>query len=162
MSAEFVASASQAGQFPREGLAEIAFAGRSNVGKSSLLNALLLWGNKRAGRHPALDRKKLARVSRTPGRTRTLNFYRIEGAFYFVDLPGYGCRLNRSTQRQLKMADVQELPPGTLYPNSGRCAGSLAVCRRHDFPGECGERGGGGSHGRALWRHHEALGDGVF
>ena len=90
MSAEFVASASQAGQFPREGLAEIAFAGRSNVGKSSLLNALLLWGNKRAGRHPALDRKKLARVSRTPGRTRTLNFYRIEGAFYFVDLPGYG------------------------------------------------------------------------
>ena len=90
MSTEFVASASQAGQFPREGLAEIAFVGRSNVGKSSLLNALLLGGNKRAGRHPALDRKKLARVSRTPGRTRTLNFYRIEGAFYFVDLPGYG------------------------------------------------------------------------
>ena len=90
MSTEFVASASQAGQFPRQGLAEIAFVGRSNVGKSSLLNALLLGGNKRAGRHPALDRKKLARVSRTPGRTRTLNFYRIEGAFYFVDLPGYG------------------------------------------------------------------------
>ena len=89
MSAEFVASVSQAGQFPREGLAEIAFVGRSNVGKSSLLNALLLWG-KRAGGRSALDRKKLARVSRTPGRTRTLNFYRIEGAFYFVDLPGYG------------------------------------------------------------------------
>ena len=90
MVAEFVASASDAGQFPRDGSAEIAFVGRSNVGKSSLLNALLLRGNKRAGRHPALDRKKLARVSRTPGRTRTLNFYRIEGAFYFVDLPGYG------------------------------------------------------------------------
>ena len=90
MSAEFVASAAQAGQFPGEGLAEIAFVGRSNVGKSSLLNALLLRGGKRAGRQADLDRKKLARVSRTPGRTRTLNFYRIEGAFYFVDLPGYG------------------------------------------------------------------------
>lgn len=62
---------------PREGLPEIAFLGRSNVGKSSLINCLL-------------GRKKLAYTSSTPGKTRALYFYRINDAFYFVDLPGYG------------------------------------------------------------------------
>lgn len=76
-SAEFVGSATRSRDFPRDGGAEIAFAGRSNVGKSSLLNRLL-------------GRRKLARVSKTPGRTQTINFYRVNGAFYFVDLPGYG------------------------------------------------------------------------
>ena len=56
---------------------EIAFAGRSNVGKSSLINALM-------------NRKRLARVSETPGKTQTINFYHINNEFYFVDLPGYG------------------------------------------------------------------------
>src|SRR3977135_3650364 len=62
---------------PESPLPEVAFAGRSNVGKSSLLNSL--------GR-----RKSFARVSRTPGRTREINFFRINNGFVFVDLPGYG------------------------------------------------------------------------
>lgn len=64
-------------QYPADNMKEIAFAGRSNVGKSSLLNLLT-------------NRKKLARVSGSPGKTRTINFYRINDAFRIVDLPGYG------------------------------------------------------------------------
>ncbi len=64
-------------KIPETGQAEIAFAGRSNVGKSSLINALM-------------NRKRLARVSETPGKTQTINFYHINNEFYFVDLPGYG------------------------------------------------------------------------
>ena len=63
--------------YPDSGLPEIAFVGRSNVGKSSLINALI-------------NRKALARVSKQPGKTRTINFYNIESHLYFVDLPGYG------------------------------------------------------------------------
>lgn len=77
MHTEFVVSAGKPEMFPSDRLPEIAFLGRSNVGKSSLLNAL-------AGR------KGLAFTSNTPGRTQTINFYRVDGAFYFVDLPGYG------------------------------------------------------------------------
>jgi GTP-binding protein len=76
-SAEFAGSATDPTSFPGDRLPEIAFVGRSNVGKSSLLNRLL-------------GRRGLARVSRTPGRTQTINFYRVNEAFYFVDLPGYG------------------------------------------------------------------------
>lgn len=65
------------GQYPPENLKEIAFAGRSNVGKSSLLNLIT-------------GRKKLARVSGSPGKTRTINFYIINDEFRIVDLPGYG------------------------------------------------------------------------
>jgi GTP-binding protein len=75
--AEFVKSAMLAADFPKDGRAEIAFVGRSNVGKSSLLNALL-------------GRKGLAKTSGTPGKTRTLNFFSVNNKFYFVDLPGYG------------------------------------------------------------------------
>ena len=64
-------------QYPPAGLPEIAFAGRSNVGKSSLLNQLT-------------GRKSLARVSGSPGKTRTINFYKVNDAFRIVDLPGYG------------------------------------------------------------------------
>jgi GTP-binding protein len=75
--AEFVLSAAQSADFPSDGLPEVAVVGRSNVGKSSLLNRL-------AGA------KKLAAVSRTPGRTQLVNFFRVEDRLYLVDLPGYG------------------------------------------------------------------------
>jgi GTP-binding protein len=77
-SAEFLLSAPSIQMGPKRPLLEIAFAGRSNVGKSSLINSLL-------------NRKNLALTSRTPGKTRLLNFYRIgSDQCYFVDLPGYG------------------------------------------------------------------------
>jgi GTP-binding protein len=77
-SLEFIGGmASVMGWRPESSLPEIAFAGRSNVGKSSLLNRLI-------------HRKKMARVSNTPGRTREVNFFRVNNAFILVDLPGYG------------------------------------------------------------------------
>ena len=75
-SVEFAAAALRPGQYPRLSQPEIAFAGRSNVGKSSLINRLL--------------NRKIARTSQTPGRTRQLNFFSINRALTFVDLPGYG------------------------------------------------------------------------
>lgn len=75
--AEFMLGAARLSQLPREGLPEIALAGRSNVGKSSLLNKLT-------------GRRKLARISRTPGKTRELNLYKINERLIVVDLPGYG------------------------------------------------------------------------
>jgi GTP-binding protein len=75
--AEFETSATQPRHYPVGNLPEIAFAGRSNVGKSSLINCLV-------------QRKKLVRTSRTPGLTRLINFFKINGGVYFVDLPGYG------------------------------------------------------------------------
>ena len=76
-SSEIVVSAIKKDQYPAEGLPEIALVGRSNVGKSSATNALL-------------NRRNFARTSQTPGKTRTINFYKINQEFYFVDLPGYG------------------------------------------------------------------------
>jgi GTP-binding protein len=89
MSVEFVRSAAEPWQFPRDGLPEVAFIGRSNVGKSSLLNSLLLSSKLKTGAARAA-RKQLAQVSRTPGRTQQLNLYLVDKAFYFVDFPGYG------------------------------------------------------------------------
>ncbi len=83
ISAEFVISVAKLDRLPKDRLPEIALTGRSNVGKSSLINALLM--------HP-----KLARTSNTPGRTQTLNFYRVSPErhghkpFYLVDMPGFG------------------------------------------------------------------------
>ena len=77
ISAEFVKSTVTRKDYPGEPLPEVAFAGRSNVGKSSLINTLL-------------NKKNLARISSTPGRTQTINFFRINQKFFFVDLPGYG------------------------------------------------------------------------
>ncbi len=76
-SAEFVRSSFSKEHWVADGLPEIAFLGRSNVGKSSLINSLLM-------------RKGLARTSNTPGRTQSINFFLINGSFYFADLPGYG------------------------------------------------------------------------
>ncbi len=76
-SAEFTKSAFNESHWTTDGLPEISFLGRSNVGKSSLLNSLL-------------QRKGLARTSNTPGRTQSINFFLINANFYFVDLPGYG------------------------------------------------------------------------
>ncbi len=76
-SAEFVTSAVKPSQYPPAILPEIAFAGRSNVGKSSLINTLV-------------NRKRLVKTSSTPGRTQLINFFNINEAFSFVDIPGYG------------------------------------------------------------------------
>ena len=76
-SAEFVKSAFEESHWPRDRRPEVAFLGRSNVGKSSLINSLL-------------GVKGLARTSSTPGRTQSLNYFLVNGRFYFVDVPGYG------------------------------------------------------------------------
>ena len=74
---EFIISAVRKPQYPTDERVEIAFVGRSNVGKSSIINALT-------------NRKKLAKVSQTPGKTKLINFFLINNDFYLVDLPGYG------------------------------------------------------------------------
>ncbi|MFC4767529.1 ribosome biogenesis GTP-binding protein YihA/YsxC [Effusibacillus consociatus] len=87
-SSEFIISAVGPKQYPEGNQPEIALAGRSNVGKSSLINRLI-------------NRKNLARTSAKPGKTQTLNFYHINQAFYFVDLPGYGfARVPKSIKDQ--------------------------------------------------------------
>ena len=75
--AEFILSAASPKDFIRDELPQVAFAGRSNVGKSSVINRLL-------------NRKNLARVGAAPGKTTHINYFNIDGAFYLVDLPGYG------------------------------------------------------------------------
>jgi GTP-binding protein len=77
VSADFVVSAASAAQFPHSVLPELAFAGKSNVGKSSVMNSLL-------------HRKKLVKASGTPGKTQLVNFFVVNGSFHAVDLPGYG------------------------------------------------------------------------
>ncbi len=103
----FVGSAASQEQFPRDGLPEVAFLGRSNVGKSSLLNAL-------AGT------KGLARVSSTPGRTRLVNFFRVGEELLLADLPGYGYARVPEAMRQ----DWERLVTSYL---EGREALALAV-----------------------------------
>ena len=85
--AAFAGSAAAPDQFPKDGLPEVAFLGRSNVGKSSLLNALV-------------GVRGLARVSATPGRTRLVNFFRVGGEMYLADLPGYGYARVPETMRR--------------------------------------------------------------
>ena len=86
-SAEFVRSVHTQDGFLNDGLPQVAFVGRSNVGKSTLLNRLV-------------GRKQLARISSRPGRTRAINFFLINNRFYFVDLPGYGfARVGKDERR---------------------------------------------------------------
>ena len=94
LSAEFIKSSVSPEQFPADNLPEIAFVGRSNVGKSSLINSLL-------------QRKKLAKVSKTPGKTRALNFFTVRTSdpklslLSLVDLPGYGyAKVSKATRAQ--------------------------------------------------------------
>ena len=93
-SADFVKSAFAESHWTTDGRPEISFLGRSNVGKSSLLNSLL-------------QRKGLARTSNTPGRTQSINFFLINERFYFVDLPGYGyARVSKGMRQEWgKMAE---------------------------------------------------------
>lgn len=103
--AEFIRSAHGSGDYLRDGRPEIAFVGRSNVGKSTLLNGLL-------------GRKSLARTSSTPGRTQAVNYFLVNQRFYFVDLPGYGYAKAGKDARREWAARVEgyfrETPPDTV------------------------------------------------
>ena len=86
---QFEVSAVSPKQYPRNGLPEIVLVGKSNVGKSSFVNTMI-------------NRKKLARTSSEPGKTRQINFYNIDDSFYFVDLPGYGySKMSKKEQAQV-------------------------------------------------------------
>ncbi len=102
-SAEFMASATQPDNYPPPELPEIAFAGRSNVGKSSLINKIL-------------NRKKLVKTSSTPGRTQLLNFFNINNSVVFVDLPGFGyAKVSKSLRKSwAKMIETFILRRKTL------------------------------------------------
>jgi GTP-binding protein len=114
-SVTFAGSAAAPAQFPRDGLPEVAFLGRSNVGKSSLLNAL-------AGV------KNLARVSSTPGRTRLVNFFRVGDDLYLADLPGYGyAKVSESTRR-----DWERLVTSYLVERAPLALAVLLVDLRHE------------------------------
>ncbi len=93
--ATFVKSAPSIEHCPTDGLPEVCFAGRSNVGKSSLINALT-------------NRKKLAKTSNTPGKTRELNYYLINEKFYLVDLPGYGFAKVSKAEKKIWGEHMQE------------------------------------------------------
>ena len=90
----FEISAVKANQYPKNGLPEVVLVGKSNVGKSSFINTMI-------------NRKKLARTSSEPGKTRQLNFYNMDDKFYFVDLPGYGYS-KMSKQEQVKVGEFIE------------------------------------------------------
>lgn len=100
---------------PSAELPEIAFAGRSNVGKSSLLNRLV-------------RRKAFARVSNTPGRTREVNFFKVNGAFVLVDLPGYGYARVSKTRR----AEWRPLIEAYLRHSASLCGIVQLLDARHD------------------------------
>lgn len=116
ISAEFVTSAAGAGDFPRERLPEVALVGRSNVGKSSLINALV--------------RRPLARTSAAPGKTRLANFYRVKRgagpALFLVDLPGYGYARGGDAARH----EFQQLTDA-FFGRPGERALLLLVDSRH-------------------------------
>ena len=91
---EFTISATKPSQYPKDNLPQIVLVGKSNVGKSSFINTML-------------NRKKLARTSSEPGKTRLINFYKVNNSFYFVDLPGYGYS-KISKEEQVKVGNFIE------------------------------------------------------
>ena len=93
--AEFKISAVSPKQYPSDGLPEIVLVGKSNVGKSSFINTML-------------NRKKLARTSSEPGKTRQINFYNVNDSFYFVDLPGYGFSKMSKVEQEKVGAFIEE------------------------------------------------------
>ncbi len=113
-----MASATGKREYPAAGLPEIVLIGRSNVGKSSLINKLV-------------NRKKLARTSSTPGKTQTVNFYRVNNGFFFVDLPGFGYA---KVPRDVKKAWG---PMVDRYMGAGRnIAGAVILLDIRRTPGE--------------------------
>ena len=115
--AQFLASVGRAAELPPPGPPEVAFAGRSNVGKSSAINAIL-------------GRKRLAFTSKTPGRTQTINFYDLAGAARLVDLPGYGfARVPQAVRAQWQAL------VGAYLDSRATLAGVVVVMdARHPFP----------------------------
>lgn len=106
--AQFVRSAAKPADFPRDGLPQVVFAGRSNVGKSSVINRLL-------------NRKNFARVGSAPGKTTHINYFSIDQKLYFVDLPGYGYAKVSKQERdrwgrliETWFADTQRIALGML------------------------------------------------
>ena len=120
MRAEFVTSAVDSAGFPKERLPELALAGRSNVGKSSLINALV--------------RQKVARTSAAPGKTRLANFYRVTRdsapAFYFVDLPGFGFARGGDAARR-EFAAISQAYFSARTAGTGLAGVLLLVDSRH-------------------------------
>jgi GTP-binding protein len=119
VSAEFVTSAAGAGDFPRDRLPEVALVGRSNVGKSTLINALV--------------KRTIARTSAAPGKTRLANFYRVQPAagkpFYIVDLPGYGyARGGGAAAEEFRRLAEQYFDRGGAQPSLGAI---LLIDSRH-------------------------------
>lgn len=112
---EYSVSAVREDQYPKDNLPEIALAGRSNVGKSSLINTLL-------------NRKNLARTSSQPGKTQTLNFYRVNNEFYLVDVPGYGYAKVSQKQRQAFGEMIQDY----LETRANLCGLIILVDSRHE------------------------------
>ncbi len=112
--AEFVRSAAKPADFIRDGLPQAVFAGRSNVGKSSVINRLL-------------NRKNFARVGAAPGKTTQINYFRIDGKLYLVDLPGYGYAQVSKAERD-RWGRLME----QWFADAGRMAlGVLVVDARH-------------------------------
>nr|WP_100765136.1 ribosome biogenesis GTP-binding protein YihA/YsxC [Leptospira ellisii]PJZ92838.1 ribosome biogenesis GTP-binding protein YsxC [Leptospira ellisii]PJZ92843.1 ribosome biogenesis GTP-binding protein YsxC [Leptospira ellisii] len=116
---EFTASYGEAAKIPNKGIPQIAFAGRSNAGKSSLLNAIL-------------ERKSLAKVSSTPGKTQLLNFFFVNHSIYLVDLPGFGYSANSHKDHEAMMELLMD------YLNHAKDLKSLfLVCdSQRDLPEE--------------------------
>lgn len=114
-SSEITMSAVNKSQYPIDGIPEIAMVGRSNVGKSSTINTLL-------------NRRNFARVSQTPGKTRTINFYLINKEFFFVDLPGYGYAKISKSEKEKWGAIMERY----LKDRKELCAIFLLVDIRHE------------------------------
>ena len=114
-SSEITMSAVNKSQYPTDGIPEIAMVGRSNVGKSSTINTLL-------------NRRNFARVSQTPGKTRTINFYLINKEFFFVDLPGYGYAKISKSEKEKWGAIMERY----LKDRKELCAIFLLVDIRHE------------------------------
>ena len=114
-SSEITMSAVNKSQYPTDGIPEIAMVGRSNVGRSSTINTLL-------------NRRNFARVSQTPGKTRTINFYLINKEFFFVDLPGYGYAKISKSEKEKWGAIMERY----LKDRKELCAIFLLVDIRHE------------------------------